>query len=210
MSSGGADDGLQVCGRLDLMYADTTVKSTLLPAFTWSPVSTSVSSAPIRASTLSRKGGMREDLRFREWLLWWGLEEGPGEDEVERELPEPRLGREKREPEQWPLHWVLQLSWWWQWGHCSGSSGSSQASGRQPWEVWWWWTLGWDEPRWWYRRFLWGAPVRLKVEGAEADSATVDEMWQWSCLCLKWALCTWVGNKRKTKRIWTKCIFELD
>lgn len=69
MSSGGADNGRDVCGRLDFMYADTTVRSTLLPGFTLLPVSTSVSSAPIRASTLSRKGGMREELLLREWLL---------------------------------------------------------------------------------------------------------------------------------------------
>lgn len=69
MSSGGADKGREVCGRLDLMYADTTVRSTLLPGFTLSPVSTSVSSAPTRASTLSRKGGTSEALRLREWLL---------------------------------------------------------------------------------------------------------------------------------------------
>lgn len=69
MSSGGADNGRDVCGRLDFMYADTTVRSTLLPGFTLLPVSTSVSSAPIIASTLSRKGGMREELLLREWLL---------------------------------------------------------------------------------------------------------------------------------------------
>lgn len=69
MSSGGADNGREVCGRLDLTYADTTVRSTLLPGSTLFPVSTSVSSAPIRVSTLTRKGGMREELLFREWLL---------------------------------------------------------------------------------------------------------------------------------------------
>lgn len=67
-SSGGADNG-RVCGRLDLMYADTTVRSTVLLGFTLFPVSTSVSSAPIRASKLRRKGGMREELLLREWLL---------------------------------------------------------------------------------------------------------------------------------------------
>lgn len=69
ISSDGADKCRYVCGRLDFMYADTTDRSTLLPGFTLSPVSTSVSSAPIRASTLSRKGGMREGLLWREWLL---------------------------------------------------------------------------------------------------------------------------------------------
>ena len=63
MSSVGDNEGPGVRGRLDLMYADTTVRSTLLP------VSTSVSSAPTRVSTLSRKGGRREDVREREWLL---------------------------------------------------------------------------------------------------------------------------------------------
>lgn len=69
MSSGGADNGRQVSGRLVWMYADTTERSTLLAGVTLFPVSTSVSSAPTRASTLSRKGGMREERLFRDWLL---------------------------------------------------------------------------------------------------------------------------------------------
>lgn len=70
MSSGGADSGRDVGGRLGLMYADTTERSTLPPGFTLVPVSTLVSSAPIRASTLRRKGGTREQLLLKEWLLW--------------------------------------------------------------------------------------------------------------------------------------------
>lgn len=136
MSSGGADNGREICDRLGLMYADTTVRSTLLPGLTLFPVSTSVSSAPTRASTLRRKGGMREERLLREWLLWWGLGGGPGEEQVERELAEPRLGREKRELDRWPFHWALQLSGWHRSAHCSCSSRSSQARGRELWEGW--------------------------------------------------------------------------
>ena len=65
-SSDGANKGQGVRGRLDVMYADTTDRSTLLS--TLLPVSTSVSSAPTRASTLSRKGGTREEVRESEWF----------------------------------------------------------------------------------------------------------------------------------------------
>lgn len=75
LSSDGADNGREVRGRLGLMYADTTEmstprpESTLFSVSTLSPVSTSVSSAPISASRFSRKGGIREELRVREQLL---------------------------------------------------------------------------------------------------------------------------------------------
>lgn len=82
------------------MYADTTERSAQLPRFTLTPVSTSVSSAPTRASTLRRNGGTREGLLLREWLFVWGVEEGPGEEQLEWELAEPRLGSEKRELER--------------------------------------------------------------------------------------------------------------
>lgn len=182
-SSGGADNGRDSCGRLDFMYADTTERSTLLPGLTLSPVSTSVSSAPIRASTLSRKGGTKDEPLLREWLLWLELGEGPGEEQVERELAEPRLGKEKRELDRWPLHWVLQVSGWCRSSHCSFSSGSSQARGSELWGC--WWTLRRDVTRWWCRRFLWEVALRVKVDGAEVDPVIVDDMWQGSCWCLK-------------------------
>lgn len=128
MSSGGADNGRDVCSRLDFRYADTTERSTPLPGFTLSPVSTSVSSAPINASTLSRNGGTRELLLWREWLLWWGLEVGPGEEQVERKLAEPRLGRENMEPDRWLLQWDLRWS-----AHRSPSSASSNTEARALW-----------------------------------------------------------------------------
>lgn len=112
---------------------------------------------------------------------------GPGEEHVEREQAVPRLGKEKREPDRWPLHWLLQLSGWYCSAHCSFSSGSSQA---REWELWgFWWTLRRDVTRWWCRRFLWEVALRVKVEGAEADPVTVDDM-------LKWELWTWTGGRR--------------
>lgn len=104
MSSGGADSGRGLSGKLDLMYADTTDRSTLLPGFTVSPVSTSVSSAPIRVSTFSRNGCTREGLLLREQLLGGSLEGGADEEQAEGEVAEPRLGREKWEPERVLLH----------------------------------------------------------------------------------------------------------
>lgn len=62
LSSGGADDGLLVCVVLGWTYADTTDRSTVLPMFTLSPVSTSVSSAPIRESTFILNCGRRVEL----------------------------------------------------------------------------------------------------------------------------------------------------
>lgn len=143
MSSGGADDG-----RPDLRYAETTERSTLSSGLTLFPVSTSVSSAPMRASTLRRKGGMREEVRLKDWLLLGG----PGEGPRDWEQDEPRLGREKSELDRWLRRWFLQLSarrcsvqW-------SSSSGSSHAEGSELWEF---WTLGRDMDRWqWWRRFL--------------------------------------------------------
>lgn len=127
MSSGGADSGRGVSGRLDLMYADTTERSTLL--VTLSPVSTSVSSAPIRVSTFSRSGCVREGLLLKEQLLVGGLE-GAGEEQAEWETAEPKLGSEKWEPQCRPRHWKASGCC------CSGSSSSSQARGREAWEVW--------------------------------------------------------------------------
>lgn len=165
VSSGGADDG-----RPDLRYAETTERSMSASGLTLFPVSTSVSSAPMRASTLRRKGGMREEVRLKDWLLLGGPGEGPGDWEQD----EPRLGREKSEPDRWLWRWFLQPSarrcsvqW-------SSSSGSSQARGRELWEF---WTLGRDVDRWqWWRRFLWEAALRVNVDGAEADSGAVGDM----------------------------------
>lgn len=170
-SSGGADNGRDVCSRLDFRYADTTERSTPLPGFTLFPVSTSVSSAPIRASTLRRNGGTRELLLCREWLLWWELEEGPGEEQVERKLAEPRLGRENMEVERWPLHWALRCS-----AQRSLSSPSSNAEVWAPWGP--CWSLSWDAARWWWRRLRWEG-FRATVGGAElADDVWEGSLWR--------------------------------
>lgn len=157
-SRGGAERGRGGVGLRLLEYADTTDRSTMLPASTFIPVSTSVSSAPIRASTLRRKGGTREELREWEWLLWWvGLGEVPGEDPAERER-EPvnpaRLGRENRERVR-PVLQDLERA-------PISISSSSQAKEREVCEAWldlhwvWFWVCGrgrvWvrerDELRW--------------------------------------------------------------
>lgn len=110
-------------------------------------------------------------------LLWRErlLEEGPGEEQVERKLAEPRLGREKTEVERLLLHWLLR---------CSAHHSLSSASAHDPLRG-LCCSLGWDPARWWWRRFLWWEAFRAMVGGAELGPVTAGEAWAGSLWRLK-------------------------
>lgn len=89
---------------------------------------------------------------------------------MDRKLADPKLGRENIELERLLLHWLLRCS-----AHHSRSSASPYTA------LWGFWcSLRWDPTRWWWRRFLWWATVRVIVSGAELSPVTAAEVWEGS------------------------------